>query len=81
MQKLATFLFTALLASAAGAQTDTADDLPDIGSPAQAMMTLEDEYQIGRMVVRGLRDQDQVLDGRIHCLRSERDEFRIEIDV
>ena len=26
------------------------------------MMTLEDEYQIGRMVVRGLRDQDQILE-------------------
>jgi hypothetical protein len=38
------------------------DDLPDIGSPAQAMLTLEDEYQIGRMIVRGLRDQDQILE-------------------
>jgi predicted Zn-dependent protease len=62
MQKIATFLFTALLSVAAGAQTDTADDLPDIGSPAQTMLTLEDEYQIGRMVVRGLRDQDQILE-------------------
>jgi beta-barrel assembly-enhancing protease len=62
MQKIATFLFTALLCVAAGAQTNTADDLPDIGSPAQTMLTLEDEYQIGRMVVRGLRDQDQILE-------------------
>src|SRR5687767_8739405 len=38
------------------------EDLPDIGSPAQAMLTLEDEYQIGRMIVRGLRDQDQILE-------------------
>ena len=62
MRKILTFLGTALLAFAAGAQTNVGDDLPDIGSPAQTMMTLEDEYQIGRMVVRGLRDQDQVLD-------------------
>lgn len=38
------------------------EDLPDIGSPAQTMLTLEDEYQIGRMIVRGLRDQDQILE-------------------
>ncbi|HEY5808559.1 MAG TPA: M48 family metalloprotease [Povalibacter sp.] len=62
MQKIFIFLTTALLAFGAGAQSDTADDLPDIGSPAQTMMTLEDEYQIGRMVVRGLRDQDQILE-------------------
>jgi predicted Zn-dependent protease len=62
MQKIATLLLTALLSCAAGAQTDSSDDLPDIGSPAQAIMTLEDEYQIGRMVVRGLRDQDQILE-------------------
>ena len=62
MRKIATLLVTALLAFGAGAQNNAADDLPDIGSPAQTMMTLDDEYQIGRMVVRGLRDQDQVLD-------------------
>src|SRR5687768_18615139 len=38
------------------------EDLPDIGSPAQAMLSLEEEYQIGRMIVRGLRDQDQILE-------------------
>lgn len=38
------------------------EDLPDIGSPASTMLTLDDEYQIGRMIVRGLRDQDQILE-------------------
>ena len=38
------------------------EDLPDIGSPAEAMLSMEDEYQIGRMIVRGLRDQDQILE-------------------
>jgi beta-barrel assembly-enhancing protease len=63
MRKIALFLAATLMTVCAGAQqTNTADDLPDIGSPAQAMLTLEDERQIGRMVVRGLRDQDQLLD-------------------
>lgn len=38
------------------------DDLPNMGSPAEAMLTLEDEFQIGRMMVRGLRDQDRILE-------------------
>lgn len=70
MKQFATLLLTTLLCvgAGAGAQTPnglsspTADDLPDIGSPASTALTLEDEYQIGRMVVRGLRDQDQILD-------------------
>lgn len=67
MKQLAIFLATALLTAGAGAQSNSGggtnpDDLPDIGSPAQAMLTLADEYQIGRMVVRGLRDSDQILD-------------------
>lgn len=55
-------LLIASLMLAAGAAHANPDDLPDIGSPAQAMLTLEEEYQIGRMIVRGLRDQDQLLE-------------------
>lgn len=58
-------LLSALVASlvlVGGVSHADPDDLPDIGSPAQAMLTLEDEYQIGRMIVRGLRDQDQILE-------------------
>ena len=52
-----------LLTIGAGTRAIAAeDDLPNIGSPAEAMITLEDEYQIGRMIVRGLRDQDQILE-------------------
>jgi beta-barrel assembly-enhancing protease len=60
---LLTLLCTAAmtLLGAASSHADP-DDLPDIGSPAQAMLTLEEEYQIGRMIVRGLRDQDQILE-------------------
>lgn len=67
MKQFATFTVCALLAFGAGAQSSnpvpgTSDDLPDIGSPAQAMITLQDEYQIGRMIVRGLRDSGQILE-------------------
>ena len=61
MKAVATLFLTAFLSFGAAAQSDP-DDLPDIGSPAQATLTLEDEYQIGRMIVRGLRDQDQILE-------------------
>lgn len=36
-------------------------NLPDIGSPASAVLSLEDEARLGSMVVRGLRDQGQLL--------------------
>jgi beta-barrel assembly-enhancing protease len=56
------FLSAALAFGAASRSVAGPEDLPDIGSPAQAMLSLEDEYQIGRMIVRGLRDQDQILE-------------------
>jgi beta-barrel assembly-enhancing protease len=63
---IATLLVSAALtlgaASRSLAGSDDPEDLPDIGSPAQAMLSTEDEYQIGRMIVRGLRDQDQILE-------------------
>jgi predicted Zn-dependent protease len=37
-------------------------NLPDIGSPAEATISLSDEYRIGLMIMRGLRDADQILD-------------------
>ncbi|WP_129777301.1 M48 family metalloprotease [Peristeroidobacter soli] len=52
----------ASLVMAGGVSHADPDDLPDIGSPASTMLTLDDEYQIGRMIVRGLRDQDQILE-------------------
>jgi predicted Zn-dependent protease len=42
--------------------TEIAGDLPDIGTPANTVLTKSDEYQIGRMIMRGLRDQKQVVD-------------------
>lgn len=56
------FATVASLVMVGGVSHADPEDLPDIGSPAQAMLTMEDEYQIGRMIVRGLRDQDQILE-------------------
>ncbi len=39
-----------------------ASQLPDMGTPADATITKSDEYQLGRMITRGLRDQNQVLE-------------------
>ncbi|MCU0759283.1 MAG: M48 family metalloprotease [Steroidobacteraceae bacterium] len=61
-------IFPSLLAAAVlalgheAAAQSSAPDLPDIGSPADATITRNDEYQIGQMIVRGLREQGQVMD-------------------
>jgi len=46
----------------ADAQSATANDLPDIGSPASSALTLDDEYHIGLQVVRQLRDEGQIIE-------------------
>ncbi len=37
-------------------------DLPDIGTPASTTLSLTDEYKIGLMIVRSLRDAGQIVD-------------------
>src|SRR5512134_4183126 len=37
-------------------------DLPDIGTPASTTLSLVDEYRIGLMIVRGLRDAGQIVE-------------------
>ena len=37
-------------------------NLPDMGSGANALITRNDEYQVGRMMVRNLRDEGQILE-------------------
>jgi predicted Zn-dependent protease len=44
------------------AQSTTANDLPDIGSPASAALSLDDEFHIGLQVMRQLRDEGQILE-------------------
>ncbi len=38
------------------------DNLPDIGTPASTTLSLEDEYKIGLMILRGLRDAGQIVE-------------------
>jgi beta-barrel assembly-enhancing protease len=45
----------------AGAQT-TPSELPDIGTPASTTLSLADEYKIGLMIVRQLREAGQIVD-------------------
>src|SRR5450631_4003795 len=52
--------FAILAATAAHGAAPT--DLPDIGTPADAVFTTQDEYQIGSMIIRGLRDSGVILD-------------------
>jgi predicted Zn-dependent protease len=44
------------------AAAQTANELPAIGSGADSTLTLDEEYQIGLSVVRGLREQGLVLE-------------------
>ena len=50
-----------LLAAPALAQT-TGSELPDIGNPANTTLSLEDEYKIGLMILRQLRESGQVVE-------------------
>ncbi len=63
MRALACLLsfLTALSGAPVAAQTP-GGDLPDIGTPASTTLSLIDEYKIGLMVVRSLRDSGQVVD-------------------
>jgi predicted Zn-dependent protease len=56
------FLLVALLAAPPLAAQQAGDALPDIGSPASTTLSLEDEYRIGRMVVRQLREAGQIVE-------------------
>ncbi|HSD74321.1 MAG TPA: M48 family metalloprotease, partial [Steroidobacteraceae bacterium] len=61
MSRLIITLCACLLACVAGAG-NVVEDLPDIGTPANTTLTPDDEYQIGAMIVRGLRDAGQILE-------------------
>jgi predicted Zn-dependent protease len=45
----------------AAAQT-TGSELPDIGTPASTTLSLADEYKIGLMIVRSLRESGQIIE-------------------
>jgi predicted Zn-dependent protease len=61
LKKLTVALLSVLLSLQSLAQS-TGNDLPDIGSPASSVLTLDDEYRIGLQIVRQLRDEGQIID-------------------
>ncbi|MBA3563468.1 MAG: M48 family metallopeptidase [Gammaproteobacteria bacterium] len=62
MKFLVPFLIGCLLSCPVGAAVPSQDDLPDIGSPSSAALSRDHEEQIGREIMRMLRDAGQILD-------------------
>src|SRR5579864_3602179 len=75
MRPLPLMLATALLAAATLVCADepasnqpllnappAGSDLPDMGSPAAAVLSQSDEYQLGAMVAKELRDQNAIVE-------------------
>jgi len=57
------FTFAASLTVAtAVANAQAQSELPEIGNPAAALISVNEERQIGEMIVRQLRDQNRVID-------------------
>lgn len=51
-----------LTAAATVAAAQSANELPDMGNPADAVLSQGEEYRVGVMIVRGLRDQGRLVD-------------------
>jgi predicted Zn-dependent protease len=49
-------------AGSSGGARAADQDLPDLGSPANAAISLDEEYRVGLMIVRGMRDTGMVLE-------------------
>jgi beta-barrel assembly-enhancing protease len=62
LKTLIVFLLSASLPLQTLAQTNTGNDLPDIGSPASSTLTIDDEFHIGLQVMRQLRGEGQVIE-------------------
>ncbi|MGN6452768.1 MAG: M48 family metalloprotease [Steroidobacteraceae bacterium] len=75
MRRLAIFLITALLAAGTMAAADpppsaqplrnaptAGSELPELGSPASAVLSQTDEYRLGAMVTKELRDQNALIE-------------------
>ena len=71
MRSLPLCLLTALLTAATVASAQTrgypgfsagGGDLPDLGSPSAAAITRADEYQLGAMVAKQMRDQNVIIE-------------------
>jgi len=75
MRRLIIFLATALLAAGTVASADPSatsmplrnapnagSELPELGSPASAVLSQSDEYRLGAMVTKELRDQNALIE-------------------
>ena len=63
LRRVALALWLAIaVAGAARAAPLPGQDLPEIGTPADAVITISDEYKLGAMIIKGLRDSGQILD-------------------
>jgi beta-barrel assembly-enhancing protease len=75
MRRLPLLLATALIAAATLASADqppssmsltsgpaVGSDLPDLGSPAAMVLSRSDEYRLGAMVAKELRDQNELIE-------------------
>ena len=51
-----------VVTAVAAAPVPGSSDLPDIGTPADAIWSTNDEYQIGSMIIRQLRDSGEILE-------------------
>jgi len=60
--RLATLLLGAMLGATPAVAQDSRGDLPDIGSPASTTITVSDEYRIGRMILKGLRESGDIVE-------------------
>jgi predicted Zn-dependent protease len=58
MSRLCLLILAALVSLAANATGQ--DELPDIGTPANEILTQDDEFRIGLMIVKGMRDAGQI---------------------
>src|SRR5262245_65663755 len=43
-------------------EPEISEQLPDMGTAAQSTLSVEDEYSLGRMVMRGLRESGRVIE-------------------
>jgi predicted Zn-dependent protease len=62
LSRAAVALVGAFLVAVGAEGAPATTDLPDIGTPSDAVFTTQDEYQIGTMIVRGLRDSGVILE-------------------
>ena len=62
LKKLIVFLLSVCMPLQTLAQTNTGNDLPDIGSPASSTLSIDDEFHIGLQVMRQLRGEGQILE-------------------